>query len=233
MAVRTLTRSLVVGAVVLAGTLTACGSDTGESGSTDGTGLDESDVRPLPPNDSTALAQIYDPLLEPLGLRVTRGSLVDRSDGGYEVVDAGTHLALYVEPTGEYTDDDFLSGVWDVTALVTPDVFARYTELESYDICQEPMPTDDDRPVPPPVSQIDITREAAAKIDWAGGSLPDLIAASQRGEVMVRVDETLAAMPGWAEATRAATATATAPPSSEPPSSEPPSSEPPASHAPG
>ena len=219
MAGRTLSRSLVVGAVVLAGTLAGCGSDTGGSGGGDGAALDASDVRPLPPNDPTALAQIYDPLVEPLGLRVTRGALVDRSDGGYEVADTGTHLALYVEPTGEYTDDDYLAGVWDVTALITPDVFARYTELESYDICQEPAPTVDNRPEPPPVSQIDITRDTAAKIDWAGGSLPDLIGASQRGELMLRVDETLAAMPGWAEASQAATVTATTP-SSVPPSSD-------------
>lgn len=218
MARRCRTASVLVGALLLTATLGSCGSDTGSADGDDRT-LDASDVRPLPPNDPTALGQIYDPMLEPFGLRVTRGAVVDRSDGGYEVSDAGTHLALYVEPTGEYTDDDYLAGVWDVTALITPDVFARFTELESYDICQEPPPTEDDRPEPPPVSQIDITREAADGIDWQDGSLPDLIGASQRGELLLRVDEDLAAMPGWVAASQQASTTATTPvPSTAPPS---------------
>lgn len=197
-------RSAAAGAVVLAAALGACGSDPGGAGTDGDATLDASDVRPLPPNDPTTLAQIYDPLLEPMGLRITRGALVDRADGGYEVTDDGTHLALYVEPTGEYTDDDYLAGVWDVAALLTPDVFARFTDLVSYDVCQEPHPNEDDRPEPPPVSQLDITRDAAGQIDWADGSLPDLVAASMRGELLLRVDETLAAMPGWVAASQEA-----------------------------
>lgn len=205
----------VAASVVLVLGPAACGSDpAGTAG--DGV-LDQSDVRPLPPNDPTTLASIYDPLVEPFGLRVTRAALIDRAEGGYEVSDTGRHLALYVEPTGDYSTDDYLAGVWDVAAVVTPDVFARYTDLDSYDLCQEPRPIDDDRPEPPPVSQIDVGREAAAGIDWEGGSLVDLVRASARGELVLRVDETLSATTGWQAAVAAATAAAEPPPSSTTP----------------
>jgi hypothetical protein len=163
---------------------------------------------PLPPNDAAALARQYAPLLDELGLRLTRGALIDRSDGGYVVSDEGTHLALYVEPVGDdHTAEQYLDGLWHLSAVLTPDVFARYTDVVSYDICQEPLPDVDPRPEPFPVTQVEVTREGSAAMDWAGGSLVDLLAASQRtgGGVLVRVDDTIDSLPDYTDALEQAT----------------------------
>lgn len=133
----------------------------------------------LPPNDLAALRRLYDPALATMGLRLTRGQLIDLSKGSYTPSSTGTHLALYVEPIGEYTDDQYAQALWDLAALVTPDVFARWADLRSYDICQEPLPSVDDDPEPFPVTQVNITREAAATIDWENGSLGDLVRAAR------------------------------------------------------
>lgn len=136
----------------------------------------------LPPNDIGGLRRIYDPALETMGLRLTRGALIDVSDGGYEPSSSGTHLALYVEPiSGERTNQEYVDGLWTVSALVTPDVFARWSGLESYDICQEPPPGVDDGDEPLPYTQINLTRSVSEGIDWADGDLVELLSAA-RGE---------------------------------------------------
>lgn len=136
----------------------------------------------LPPNDIGGLRHIYDAALETMGLRLTRGALIDVSNDGYRPSNAGTHLALYVEPiSGERTDQEYVDGLWTVSALITPDVFARWSGLESYDICQEPPGRVDDREEPLPYTQINLTRSVAEGIDWAGGDLVELLSAA-RGE---------------------------------------------------
>jgi hypothetical protein len=175
-----------IAAVAALGALTlataACGSDSGSSQAPPTTspvpsnGLPAFDAeQQLPPNDIGSLRRLYDPALEPMGLRLTRGALIDTSNDQYTPSNDGTHLALYVEPTGDYTDAQYLDGFWTVTALITPDVFGRWPGLESYDICQEPLPSVDDRPEPFPVTQVNITRGAAATVDWANGDLVDLL----------------------------------------------------------
>lgn len=205
--------ALLAGATLgLMALLGGCGDDSGPAARSEATpppgettAIPPEDLQPLPPNDVVAVAAVYDPMLEPFGLRVTRGALIDRSGGGYEASDTGTHLALYVEPTREWSTDDYLAGAWDVAALLTPDVFARYGDLESYDICLEPMPADDDRPEPLPVTQLDITREVAAEIDWDGGSLVDLVTAGLRGQLILNINDDLQAHPGYLEAVDVAT----------------------------
>lgn len=128
-----------------------------------------------PPNDPTGLAELINPLVEPLGLVFTRGSLNDTSAGGYEPSDTGNHLALYVEPIGEYTDEDYINGLYTVAAAATPFVFETFGALTSYDICQEPRPEDDSSPVPPPATQVNIEREAAESYDWENGDLESML----------------------------------------------------------
>ncbi|HUF85625.1 MAG TPA: hypothetical protein VMQ81_13660, partial [Acidimicrobiia bacterium] len=82
-------RALVPLLVTVALSGAACASDDEE--------------RSLPPNDFEQLADIFDPKLEPLGLKLTRGALIDTAEGRYRPSDTGRHLAVYVEPTGEYT----------------------------------------------------------------------------------------------------------------------------------
>jgi hypothetical protein len=134
----------------------------------------------LPPNDIGSLRRLYDPALATMGLRLTRGALIDTSNDGYAPSDSGTHLALYVEPLDDnHTDADYVEGLWTLSALVTPDVFARWSGVQSYDICQEPPPSVDDKSEPLPYTQINLTREVAESIDWANGDLTDLLAAAR------------------------------------------------------
>jgi hypothetical protein len=176
-------------ALVAAATLvmSACGADSGSSSEIAPTtrpapadGLPAFDAeQQLPPNDVGSIRELYDPVLAKLGVRVTRAELIDTSDGRYEPSNDGRHLAMYVEPIGDYSNEQYVNGFWTVSALITPDVFARWPELKSYDICQEPLSAVDDRPEPFPVTQINLTRAAASTIDWADGDLVDLLTASR------------------------------------------------------
>lgn len=131
----------------------------------------------FPPNDVATLKAIFDPLLEPLGVRLTRGVVVDRTEG-WEVSDTGTHLALYVEPVDDatYTTDDYVEGIYTVGAAVIDEVFAPWPGIETFDICQEPYQTDDDRYEPFPRTQIEMTRAQADAFDWENSDLPELLA---------------------------------------------------------
>jgi hypothetical protein len=136
----------------------------------------DTDDPTLPPNDVAQLKAIFDPLVEPYGLHLTRGALIDLSDG-YVPSDTGTHLALYVEPTDDeaYTEADYIDGIWDLTALVTPLVFDTWSGLATYDICQEPRQSDDPAYEPFPVTQVELSREAAEGYDFETGDLPSLV----------------------------------------------------------
>jgi hypothetical protein len=201
----------------LAFTTAACGSDSGSSQEPSPTtspdpanGLPAFDAeQQLPPNDVGSLRRLYDPVLEPMGLRLTRGALIDTSNDQYTPSNDGTHLALYVEPTGDYTDAQYLDGFWTVTALITPDVFARWSGLESYDICQEPLPSVDDRPEPFPVTQVNITRDAAETVDWANGDLVDLLAVARTDpDTQIVVNREIRKNPAYEAADAAAKARA-------------------------
>jgi hypothetical protein len=132
----------------------------------------------LPPNDFEALAEMFDEDLEPLGLRLTRGALIDTSSG-YEESDTGRHLAVYVEPTGEYTTADYTDGIVPSAQVFLPEVFERWDRLQTFDVCQEPRPGEDDRKEPPPVTQLYSSREEADAIDWATVDLAQLVAAAE------------------------------------------------------
>ena len=156
----------------------------------------------LPPNDFDELAQMFDEELEPLGLRLTRGALVDTSDG-YEESDAGRHLAVYVEPTGEYATADYVDGIVPSAQVFLPEVFARWDRLETLDVCQEPLPGADDRKEPPPVTQLYASREEAAEIDWTTVDLGQLVAAAEpaRRDFRLYVSPTVRSDPSFTAAT--------------------------------
>ncbi|WP_334145119.1 hypothetical protein [Rhabdothermincola sp.] len=209
----------VAAAVGLAALAGGCGED-GDSAGTASTTIPAGAAallppidgsQPLPPDDVAALRRLYDPALATMGLRLTRAQLIDLSKGSYTPSPTGTHLAMYVEPVGEYTDEQYVQGFWDLAALITPDVFARWSELQSYDICQEPMPSVNDDPEPFPITQVNITREAAAAIDWQHGSLTDLVRAARTdSDVKLVVSRAIRQSPAYKaaiEATEPATAT--------------------------
>jgi hypothetical protein len=117
----------------------------------------------LPPASRKDLVAIFEKKVEPLGLRVTRAALVNPA----QVRDPlGTHLAIYVEPTGAYTTDDYLDGTVKVSKVFLPYVFERWKDLRSFDVCQEPHPDVDPRPEPAPETQVFATRAGAKLVDW-------------------------------------------------------------------
>jgi hypothetical protein len=213
--VSTRSRGAIVALVVATAALLlgACGSDTGSSSTTTPTtqpgpadGLPAFDARQqLPPNDVGSLRALYDPALAKLGVRLTRAELIDVTNSLYEPSNDGRHLAMYVEPIADYSSDQYVNGFWTVSALITPDVFARWPELESYDLCQEPLPAVDDSPEPFPVTQINISRAAAESIDWKDGDLVDLLTVARTNpDLRIIVNRQIRETPAYAAADAAA-----------------------------
>jgi hypothetical protein len=131
----------------------------------------------LPPSSRAALVRLFDPQLEKLGLRTTRALLQNletyRSDA------EGTHLAIYVEPIESMTDEEFLANVTKVSRIFLPRVFKEWQDLESFDVCQEPVPGVDDRESPPPVTQLLVSRTGAKRVKWPKATLRDIVKAAQ------------------------------------------------------
>lgn len=182
-------RLLLVAAVVLGAM--ACGNDS------DDTVADPE----LPPVDPLAIAPLFEDELAEIGVRLTdRGGLVDRSNG-YEFSPTGDHVALYVEPVGTYTDEQYVDGIVSITRAVAPLLFATYEGVASFDICQEPRPEEDLRDEPPPVTQIEMTRDQVEAVDWGAVDLVDLLERQAAGElVYLRVSPTVAIVESYARA---------------------------------
>jgi hypothetical protein len=173
----------------------------------------------LPPQDLSSIRKVYDEALATMGLTLTRGALIDLSDGRYEPSPEGRHLALYVEPVDGRTTQEYADAAWTLSALVTPDVFARWSALDSYDICQEPLPEVDPSPEPTPVTQLNLTRDAASRVDWVGGDLTSLlVAARQDTDLRMYVNREIRETPTFVAANAEARAiTGDAPPLTAPP----------------
>lgn len=161
--------------------------------------------QPLPPNDLSFFRSIYDPYLESMGLRISYGKLQDPKDG-YRESPNGTHLALYAIPTGDYTPDQYVADIWTITATMTPDVFARWSGLETWDICQLPAGIEVDPSDPPAgVTQIALSREQASRIDWANGDLVDLLVAKRNDrKILINVSSAIRSNPSYKAADDAA-----------------------------
>lgn len=130
----------------------------------------------LPPATRKGLVAIFDQKVKPFGLRVTRAALVNPAQ---ERDPKGTHLAIYVEPTGEYTIDDYLDGTVTVSKVFLPYVFERWKRLKSFDVCQEPRPAVDDRSIPAPETQVYATRRGTELVDWKTVDVATMIHTSQ------------------------------------------------------
>ena len=167
--VRTRTARVLLGGVVA---IAAVAATAATSSPAPAAGVD------LPPARLAALKQRFDPLVKPLGLRVTRGMLQNLET--YEEDPQGTHLALYVEPIApDYSDARYVTSFTKLTHMLVPVVFDRWTGLESFDICQEPV--DDTREVPPPTTQIFVARSALDRVgSWKTATLTELLGASPR-----------------------------------------------------
>jgi hypothetical protein len=199
-------RVLVVAlAACLAAGVAACGDDDGAQGEPVGSTIDPDSTSTaldgeLPPPQALDLEPLYGEALAAIGMQLTdRGGTIDRSGGGYVASPDGTHLALYVEPIGDRTTEQYIDGILDV-ALVFSDIYDRWPGLESYDVCQEPLDPDGTQgPEPLPVTQIELTRAQSDAIDWESVTVDDLVRGSLADppELALRVSAELAADPAY------------------------------------
>jgi hypothetical protein len=150
---------------------------TAAGGCSSGSGNGDS-AKALPPNDKAAIERVFAPALKQLGVRLTRGALVDLKTGKPSAT--GTHLAVYVEPTGEYTPEDYARGTVKTLRAFIPVAFERWRGLTSFDVCQEPLPAADARPEPPPITKVDLTKAASGKVRWGDLDLVRLLADARR-----------------------------------------------------
>jgi len=129
-------------------------------------------VASLPPHEYADLVPLLEPLVAPLGFRVSRAALVDPAT--YETSPGGTHLAVYLVPMAERTPDQIAEATVPVAAAFLPEVFTRWPGLASFDVCQEPYgwngagsPSSD--------TILNVSREDAALVDWKAVTLGQLI----------------------------------------------------------
>ena len=134
---------------------------------------------PLPPAQAIDLEPLYADALAAAGVRLAdRGGLIDRRGGRYDPSPQGRHLALYVEPVGERSPAQYTQGLFVLTELFATDVFERWPELTTFDVCQEPPQALDPQPEPTPVTQIELSRAQARRLDFSRLTLTDLLKAS-------------------------------------------------------
>jgi hypothetical protein len=198
----------IVAALVLSGAVALTGApaqaDTG--------------ARRLPPPDRKTLAGIFDPLLRDLGLHTTRARLQRLKT--YETDPHGKHLAVYVEPIGKtYTDAKYVENITKVAKVFLPMIYSRWKDLESFDVCQEPLQSVDPQPEPPPVTQLVVTRRGALEVSWKHATLTDLVTAANahlkpprsQGDFSLYADPRLSSQPQLINARRAAGSTSATP----------------------
>jgi hypothetical protein len=167
------TRTRRLFGIAAAGALVCTAAVSCSSGSGNG-----DSAKALPPNDKAAIERVFAPALKQLGVRLTRGALVDLKTGKPSAT--GTHLAVYVEPTGDYTPEDYARGTVKTLRAFIPVAFERWGGLTSFDVCQEPLPAADARPEPPPITKVDLTKAASGKVRWDDLDLARLLRDAKR-----------------------------------------------------
>lgn len=152
----------------------------------------------LPPHTRDALAELFTPIVEPLGFRVTRASLVDLTT--YRASPEGRHLAVYVTPMEEFTAAEHAEAFIPLATAFLPHVFERWPGLESFDICQEPRfpPA---YVTPPAITVLDLDRATAETIAWEAVDLSGLIALARvEPRLTVTASTEIAASEPWSDA---------------------------------
>jgi hypothetical protein len=144
----------------------------------------------LPPRSEQALRALYTEPVAAMGLRLTRASVIQ--------LDTGPHLQLYVEPVGAATNEDYISRIVPTAKVVAPDAFTTWTDLATFDMCQEPPPGVDDSAEPVSVTVLFMTRAQVESVDWGTATTTDLrrvIATTEGGEL--QVNAAIATDPAW------------------------------------
>lgn len=159
----------------------------------------------LPPDDEEAVAAMFGPALEDLGLRLTRAGLADSPGSGQDPSLRDRHFALYVEPLdADYAGAEYVDSLITSARVFLPRVFDEWPDLASMDICQEPPPGTDDRTAPVPYTVLEMSRDEAAQIDWSTVDVAGLLAARDDGLVRLHVNEAVADTPEFREVEAAA-----------------------------
>ncbi len=130
---------------------------------------------------SSRYTERYGAALGRLGFRITRAGVTEAM-GTEEYVKDGTHLAIYVVPSKRLTPEAYLSSLADVADVFLPDVFDDDNRIASFDVCQEPHPDGTSQPAegePPPVTQVLVTRDQAALVDWEAADAQELVASAE------------------------------------------------------
>jgi hypothetical protein len=149
----------------------------------------------LPPPDVAAVAVLFDPLVEPLGYRVGRASLIDRAT--YRETPEGRHLALYLTPLTAKTADQYATDFLAIARTFMPTIFDHWPGLESFDVCQEPYEWEG-ATAPPGLTVFDIDRESAGEIDWQTVDLAGLLLADGQLEgLAIFAQEEIHSSPVW------------------------------------
>ena len=180
-------RRLLVALALVVLTANACGAATTET----------TEPALLPPHERDDLAALFDPMVSPLGYKVTRGSLIERST--YEVDADGGHLAIYLAPTADISTDQFANDFVAIVGTFLPFVFEQWPSLNSFDVCQEPFESSDE--TPPSLTIIDLTRDAAAEVAWAELDLAGIIALNERPGISVFARTAVRDSAAWRQAT--------------------------------
>ena len=149
----------------------------------------------LPPAAPADIAPLFAEDLEELAVEVTdRGGLIDRTEG-YERSPEGTHLALYLEPLEEPSADVYVDGILTLTQVFA-DAFERWPGLQSLDVCQERHRDDARRDRQLIVTQVELTRDVWAQLDWDTVTLVELTQALEDDEgSFLRLSNELATHP--------------------------------------
>lgn len=184
--VRVLDRTGRLAAVTLALTALLLGC----TGAADSSSPTPSMARPTDMDDIIAL---YEEDLADHGVILTeRGGLFASVDR-YERAADGTHLALYVAPAVDQDDEAYARGLVELTAMFATDVFDRWPQLATMDVCQEVYTGRTDAQAAPSRTQVMLTRATADDIDWTTVTVTDLLvatAASDGSHVLVDRDLT-------------------------------------------
>lgn len=160
------------------GTTAAPGSTEATTVVTEPNPTDLPPLESLTEDDLAALQEVYGPPLGTLDLLVTRGGVVEYR--------GGNHLQLYVEPTTAVdanTAQVYLDRMLTSFQVIVPLLFDAYPEMDSFDLCQEPVPTAEQPRAEPgyeePVTLLLLTRAGYESIDdWSTATLADLFAAA-------------------------------------------------------
>jgi hypothetical protein len=201
--------SITAGAVAGVGFVAACSDDDdgGNRASELPSTTTTSTPSELPENDEQKLKELFDPMFEPIGQRVTRIGLYDLSEG-FNLSDTGDHVAIYVEPIDddEWDTARYVEAIAPGMAACTPLIFDTWAGVNSMDLCQEPSNEEYPEPEPPIVTQVQLNRADSSFIDWDDVELADLIAARLRSPQTARVaaNDDIEADPAWAAAEEAA-----------------------------